>query len=283
MSNEIMSVPTSSVDQFVNALASLEASQRTNIPAPKQVRLNGNEGTFSAMQWDAEKKEMTFVPFGDNKNTEWYGTVLFTRYFAQWKFKEKARFKIRTREFSTFHEPIELLKIDNENKDAENETKTFANYAEFKKAYGVKDQMTDDIAYPFDFWCSVYVYVPLQDEVVNYRFKGDTRSNFFDWMNDYKQEGIKHMTELCVRFGQQEKQMPARDGQVAKTYFAGTFTTFNKNLEPVMLKIMQSFAYVQSWMKQYQNKPDAHATIEAEAIPTIQVEQDTIDLDSIPF
>lgn len=295
--NALVSVRTSDRNQFVNDLVSIEASQRPSIPAPKVIRLDGNAGTFSAMVWNNDKKEMEFPAFGDDGNKEFMGTILFVRYFAQWKWKDGARFKVRTREFSTFTEPVELLKIDKENKDSEPEIKTFPNYNAFKKAYVKLDDVTGEpLPSAFDFWSSLYIYVPSINEVVNYRFKGDTRTAFFDFMNSYKNDSIRHFVEAKTAFRRVEKTMPAKEGQEPKKYFAGTFHIVGTNSDTEMETIMSAFNGVKAWMNQFSGGVDEDSKpqdLQAEITKPNTMAQlsdaglihpeDEINLDTIPF
>ena len=254
MQNALSNVPTSDVNSFIENMANLERQGGKQTASPLLIRLDGDNGKFTKRHFDQNKREMVTEPF--QGGTPWTGTVIIAKYYAQWKYNTSGNgMNFRTREFTNFSmSEIELLKIDYNSKadDKIVETKTFDNYPAFKKEYETVDKASKKVSYPFDLWVSLYVYRHDLDTVVNYRFKGDTRSNYFDYGKGYRTDNaIKAMVQVKTEFGTEEKQMPARDGKEAKKYYCGTFTTLGVNEEFEMKRIMEITRELSNWMSSF--------------------------------
>lgn len=267
-------VPTTSFDEFKRFMAGKEPLNSSNILLPKYVRLDGNNGGFITKKFNEAQKVMESFPFLDGK--DFIGTILAVRYFAKWKYDKDATITFRTREFQGWDEPIELLKIDTKENKTET-AKTYGNYREFKEDHNLIDKLTNKSKSPFDLFISLYIYVPALKEVINYRFKGDSRSSFFDFTKVWD-EGftVEHFVEVAIRFGYIKKTNAAD-----KEYYAATFKT--ESLVPTAEQndIMQASVGLMAWMKSF-GKDNEEAMPVVDLLPTIDRSEE-ISLDQIPF
>lgn len=260
-----LSVPMDDVEAFEEAMASLEGTKQENA-RPKIIRLNGETGAFVEKAYDAQLKKQVDKPFA-----AFDGVIIRCHYFAQWKFNSTPKdIKIRTREFADFsYDQVELLKIDYSKPEAERTTtlEKYTNYGFFKEAQKTVDKITGKESTPFDLWVSQYIYIPSQKVIVNYRFKGETRSSHFDFLNTYRDRlKVNKLIRALVRFGSGAKTMAKSDSGESKVYYYGTFEA----LEPTSNELRKEVAAVgmelDKWINSYKEK---EPTVEIEA-PTTQ-------------
>lgn len=192
----------------------------TRAPRPCGIKFHGDTGKYSLSYYDPKIKETAFQDIP----SPWTGVVIAVRYLVRWKYDEKSRYDIVSREFMSFrHEPITVMKIDRETRDGEFQETRYADYADLKAKLAMPIPMTEEVRYPFDLVASVYVFSPdltnpQGARVFRYRFAGTTRNAFFDYMR----AGV---SDCLTTFGASEPQdMPtkAQDGK-KKIYYTGTF------------------------------------------------------------
>lgn len=292
MSQDLSLIPQDSTEAFINFMANAQNPGGNSSVGPKIVRLDGNTGLFTTRRYDAEKKEMVVEPFGDNGQKTFTGTILLIQWFAKWKYNSTPdHISVRTREFSDFkYDRIKLLKIDyNKPKEEQTVETEYDSYQTFKKEHEIKDTMSDKATSRFDLWGSVYIYVPSIDQIVSYRFKGDTRSAFFDYLNDYKNvEGDEREARTTVQvktlFGSVTREMPKSSNNESKTYYAGTFKSVAFNTDEELKKVQAATIGLAQWRKSFEKKEELP---EIEENVTVHVDEEAgekeIRLDSIPF
>lgn len=255
MNNEIATVDSWEAYQRLQETAFAKDSY----PTPPAVKFKGDTGVYyrsklnESGEWEREEL-----------GREFRGVVLAVRWFARWKYKENAPFDIRTREFSDFQrERIELLKIDNANRSSEAEVKAFDNYRAFKQNYTKKDDEMGTETVPFDLYGSLYV---LKDgEVVRYRFKGTTRSNWFDYM-----KATSNPAGVVTLFGCSEAQdKPTGKGKEGESdvYYSGTFTDLGEIPQEDRPKVMAAARDLFAWFRAWEEKRDEARPVEAVSAP----------------
>lgn len=250
-------------------------AMKSSRPTPDGVKLNGNTGKFSRSKWNKDAKKTEFF---DMEPFE--GVVLAVRFFVKWKFNSNAKYDIRSKEFSEFRdEPIELLKIDLTNRGNEPTTKTYADYADMKAQNALPDPMTGAVKSPFDLFVSLYVLTG--GEVVRYRFKGDTRSAWFDFQGLYRTLPV-----IVTKFGVSEpKAMPARPGEEAKVYYSGTFE-YSRDVDGTLCdEVMRAMKDMETWFAFWKKEsPAAPVKLEAGYVAALPApEDDEIRVEDIPF
>lgn len=276
MSQELSTVSTSSIEDFVHQMSAMRG-EKTGSGSPKIVRLDGNTGQYVVKGWNQETKKSEDTPF----STPFNGTVILYRYFVQWKFGTTQKdIKLMSREFASFDHKIELLKIDYGTNKTE-VVDTWQDYKAFKEAKKRLDPDTGKESYPFDFWCSLYVYIHETNEIIRYKFKGDTRSQWFDYQKAYKgQLGAIDLVQVVSSFGTEKEDMPASASQKeAKFYYRGTFDSVRLNTTEEMQKIMTGTAFLAKWMQGFEKAEETEPVQEASSTTTVE----SIDLSSIPF
>lgn len=236
-------------DQTWDSFVQAETSPKPAAARVNELRMNGNTGEWTVSKWDPERKERT-----EEKTAAPAVVVLATRYFVRWKFKKDAPFSVFSREFTEFRgEPVTLLKYDNAKKGEAPVEKRYADYFDLKDSLKKVDDITGVETHPYDFCVSLYVLVG--GAVLNYRFKGDTRSNWFDY-----QKALTSPIAVVTQLGTSEETMPAKDGEEAKTYFAGTFANLGlvppADREAVMKASAELKAVFAAWKAQRQ-QPEA--------------------------
>lgn len=286
MSNLVKINPGMSNDDFLNMMAKTEMGE--DRPRPRTLRMNGQTGMYEFRKWNKEKKEMETEVVGPI----YEGTILMVRWFAKWKYNQSETGKaVRTREFSTFDESIELLSMDYEKgEEATKVIGTFNSYADFKNEYAVKDKVTDKVTVPFDLWASVYLADLVKNEVVNLRLKGDSRSNLWDYLGGYKKQlvGAKALAGVLTYLSREEKAMPASKAKKEgdpDTYYAATFKA-KRLLDPGELeKSKEGVQYLLAWMKSFKTEQEELPTIQAEepVEPIKSFVGDDIKVEDLPF
>lgn len=263
MQNSNLPMVPTSVDAFVNTMAEIESEGGVSRPRPDRIKLDGNSGTYNLRKWNQETKQPDLVPFQGGK--EWQGTILLTRWFVKWKHKEneKTRRVFRTNEFISWGSPIELFEIDYE-KSSGDKAKSIGKYDGYKalkEAHAIKSTVSDLVTYPFDLWVSLYIYVLETDSVVNFQTKGTTRSNYFDYLQEYRNGfetlPLKSKVEVKTLLSSESHEMPATKEEQAHIYFSGTFKTVGVNTPEEMRKIQQATIDLVSWIKSNEGQVDS--------------------------
>jgi len=284
-------VPTNNINAYLDYMEKKEATIQGGKPLPKYVRLDGNTGVYTIKKYDSSTKESSNENFLDG--TGFDGVILTVRFFCKWKFDEGAKVNFRTREFQNWdHESIELLKIDYTNKDSNKETvATYEDYRAFKAKHTKTDELTGKTSSPYDVFVSLYVYVPQLDEVINYRFKGDTRSAWFDYQNNWKLGNERHISQVLTHFGvSDKKELATKNAETGKPnfYFAGTFLSIRKNSDSEMVKVMHFVSELMAWIRSFDNSISSEdetvgATVMVDSLNYLAPPTDEIDLSQIPF
>lgn len=276
--NQLANTNALTTDQFLSMMAQTEMRKESR-PRPKSVRLNGQTGKWECRTWNAEKKEMESVAYGENG--VWNGSILLVKWFAKWKFNDKAKSTYRTREFGTFDDGVELLEIDyTKGEDATVSKGLYPDYKTFKAEYVVKDKLTGKETSPFDLWFSIYVMDLSNGEVVNFRGKGQTRSNLWDYLAAYKkqQPSARAMVEVGTSFGIERHEMP---GDASKEYYAATLKASRLLTDTELLQSKDCVTGLVAWMKSFETvDEDAPVIMEPTVTP---LKDDNISLDQIPF
>lgn len=261
--------------------AKAEASAaRSSRPTPDGIRLNGNTGVFSRSKYNSETKETEFTDF---EGSTFKGVVLAVRYFAKWKYKEHAKFDIRTREFSDFKtERIELVKRETVT-GATPSSKFYDSYADFKDAVSIQDPESGDVKAPYDLWISVYALVA--GDVIRLRAKGDSRGAWFDY-----QKTVKALPLVVTEFGVSDPiEMPARKGEEAKVYYHVTFKSLGDVPAEDRAAVMAAVSDMDFWFASFkQSQATPVASPAQEAVPALaagrsDTEEDEIKIEDIPF
>jgi hypothetical protein len=285
MQNEIQ--PVTSIDSFISAMQNLEPNKQS-LPRPAEIKLDGNTGKYSIRSYNQETKEYTEKDFGTQgiDSMIFDGSILLVKWFAQWKYKPETKLIIRTKEFLNFNDSeIELLKIDLEEKDKAKKTTVhdkFNSYGEFKSKYQKVDEITGAVSSPFDLWASIFLFSFAENKIVNYKFKGITRSNFFDYLKDYKNlEGNQPrvMAEAKTQFGTVSADKPDGSGK----YFSGSFKTIGLNSKEEMQVIVQAFNDLVNWMNSFKNVEKVEVETELIGNQIEEIANDEIKLSDIPF
>lgn len=277
MSQNLPSLPNNlSVDEFFNTMAQME--KRSNFPQPPVMNLKGNVGTYEISTWNKETKEKTVMPWP----SKWKGSVLAVRYYSQLEYDADRTFNLRTREFSDFkEEPIELLRISKGETKVE---KTYSSYQEFKLATTKTDEMTGKVSSSFQFFVALYILAADETEpkVVKFTFKGDSRSNWFDFNKSYRTDEFpaKALCQAIIEFSSEEKKMTS-----GTSYYAATFKTVGLAdgawAEAVMHNTMDLMVWMNAW-KTINKEPERQVPIEE--LATIQIEEEPeIKIEEIPF
>lgn len=219
---------------------------RSSRPSIDGLRLNGNTGKLSRSHYDAEKKETTFI---DLEHQEFDAIVLSVKFLAKWKFKEQAQFNIVTREFSDFKtERIEMIKRETV-QGAESVSKFYENYGAFKEAVSMTDPETGEVKAPFDFWVSLYCLV--DGEVLRLRFKGDSRTKWFDYAKT-----VRVLPTVVTKVGVSAPvEMPARPGEIPKTYYHLTFVNGGAVAPEFQTAVITASKDLKTWMDSFKNLP----------------------------
>lgn len=288
-------VPTDDLEAYLNFMSGVQNGPRTNFPKPPIVKLSGDDGTFSIRDWNENTKENEIKPFGLIPHNMFTGVILMAKYYAEWKYKKDAKAKFRTREFSYFRdEPIKLLKIDYEsdNKRAQ-EIATYQDYLAFKDAKLLKDPTTGDITSPFDLWVSLYVLTE-DGKIVNFRCRGTSRSEWFDYDKLYKKElGAKTTVQVKTSFTSVMKKKPVsakkEKDDDKDEYFALSLKPIGLNTREEILKTAVVVRELISWMNawdKHNTNDDAEQPAPTSDLPIIDATpraDDEIRLEDIPF
>ena len=281
MSQDLSLISTSGgVGSFVKQMAALRGNT-TGTQSPKMLRLDGNTGEYVIKHWNNEAKQSEDKPFA----TPFLGTVILYKYFVQWKYKTTPEgIKIMSREFSSVKdEKLELLKIDYNKQNKTEVMGVYDSYGAFKEAVKTVDPITKKEAFPFDFWVTLYVYVHELGEVVRFKFKGSTRSAWFDYNSGYRLDmaDVEDICQVTTEFGTLKEEKPKSSTQEeADSYYSGTFKTVRVNSEIEMLEIMKSARYLAAWIASF-NKESSHE--EEIVIQKEEPQVHEIDVSQIPF
>lgn len=281
MSQELTNINTQNVSDFVKQMAAMRGGSLGNNAGPRVVRLDGNTGLFVQKVWNKEENKSEVKQL----KTPFQGTVLLYRYFVQWKFGTAADGqKIQSREFSNMDsDPIELLRIDyNQNKTES--LGSWSNYKAFKEAKKQVDTTTGKESYPFDFWCTLYVYIHESDEIIRLKFKGDSRSAWFDYNSAYRRDmDVADIVELITEFSSVKEEMAKSASQAeAKSYYRASFKTLRKSTVPELQKIMEATLFLGKWMQSFE-KEEMKQEENIVASGYVEPKKDEIDISSIPF
>ncbi len=243
-------------------------------PSPCGIKFHGDSGKYSLSYFDQGSKETKFQDI-----EPWHGVIVAVRWFAKWKFKENSPFDVRTREFSIFRgEPINLLKINKGNRDEVPTEKVYSDYGDFKAKLGMTDEITGQTKYPFDLFCSAYVYAPdlknpVEGKIVRYRFGGTTRSNFFDYMKT----GV---SGVVTSFGVSEKQLMPTKGPNGEDRFYYTGTFKGSPVPPEMRRgVMDATKELNNWFASWNQQKEVQTVNE----PVAELPTKTFDKDSEEF
>lgn len=250
-------------------MAALRGNSSSTI-SPKILRLDGNTGKSILKSWNSETKQREDKPF----STPFLGTIILYKYFVQWKYGTTPEgANVMSREFSSFKdEQIELLKIDYNQNNKTEVIGTWDNYSAFKKAKEKTDDVTGKESYPFDFWCTLYIYVEELGEVVRLKFKGDSRKEWFDYNSDFRRdmEDVEDICEITTSFGSVKAEMAKSANQTeAKFYYRASFDTVRLNTPEEMNSIMVATRFLIKWMNSFEKtvKVDEEAD---EIIPPVE-------------
>jgi len=292
MSKELTIPASNDVNQFVAYMASLDRGNKSTSNHPRIIRLSGDTGKYVEKSYDAQEKKSIELPF----EAPFEGVMILNRFFAQWKYNSTPKdIKIRTREFVAFQdEEVELLKIDYSKKEEERTEVMgrFDSYQMFKADNESIDKVTNKATHPFDLWCSSYIYIPALDAVVNYRFKGKTRSSLFDFFQAYsKKLDVQALVQVMVTFGSKSEKKPASASKEGgDEYYYGTFEPTRLATNEELVKVMHATRALSDWMRSF--KEEKAATVLDEVDNEVQqategtikiVRDDEISLDNIPF
>ena len=227
------------LNEYVNQLKDREFSSAAS---PKKLRLNGKTGKYEMSRKDGNEW------VNDEHKTPWQGVVLAHRYLCQWKFDPTSSVRVFTKEFSDFDNPITLLKVEGDMKKELH----YPDYATFKDTFVKADPATGKSKSPFDFMLSLYVLDLSLDEVVQFRFKGQSRSNWFDFI--LPQE-YGHRLKCIMDFGVDEYDSPMKnkDGEIEK-YYAATFKPCGPVEGELAEKVMRSHKGLVEWLQGWERK-----------------------------
>lgn len=225
-----------------------DAKATSSRPTIDGLRLNGNTGIFSRSHFDLGTKEVTYTDLAEKTIR---AVVLDVKFLAKWKYKKDAQYTVVTREFADFRkDPIELIKRENA-AGAESTSTFFDNYGAFKEAKMMTDSETGEVRSPFDLWVSLYLLV--DGEVLRLRFKGDSRSKWFDYSNT-----VRVTTSVVTEIGVSDPiEMPARDGEEAKVYYHLTFKNAGAVPPEERGQVMTAWGDLKMWMESFKK---GHAT-----------------------
>jgi hypothetical protein len=244
---------------------------RSSRPSIDGLRLNGNTGTISRSHYDPDAKETTFA---DLEYKEFDAVVLSVKYLAKWKWREDAQYNIATREFSDFKtERIEMIKRETV-AGAEAVSKYFDNYGAFKESVSMTDPETGEVKSPFDFWVSIYMLV--DGEVLRLRFKGDSRTKWFDYAKT-----VRVLPTVVTKVGVSAPvEMPARKGELPKTYYHLTFTNGGAVPTEIQGNVIEHSKALKVWMDSFKTTKAVEEPVKAIDAPS---DDEPVDVSSIPF
>lgn len=289
-------VPTDNLEHFIVFMGNREKKDLTQAPRPASVKMNGNTGRYSMSVWNKDEKKFDVKELGEGL----IGTVLDETAFAKSKYEDGAREYWRTREFSSQKEPVELLHINNDAKDAKDKTKVVASYPsyhDFKLNNTSINPTTKKETYGFDYWVSLYVYIHEMDQVVNIQMKGSSRGAWFDYKKSYAgNTGAQALVQVKIQFAS-DKNPPVTKKVVEegdKTTFHASFTTLGLNSHEELMKVASTtqalFQWKAAWEAQNGHVDEEPikvvATPEPHYSPELQAKVDTmneIKLEDLPF
>ncbi len=250
---------------FLTLMAKTELSQER--VRPESIRLNGQTGKYEARKWNKELKVMEAEKYGDEQN-EWRGVILMTRWFAKWKFGSMNQgMALKTREFGSFNESVELLEIDY-TKGGSVSKGFYPDYKTFKSDHTVKDKLTGKESVPFDLWASLYILDLATGKVVNFLCKGQSRSNLFDYLSSYrvKLPDAIALAGVQTLLGIERHEMP---GDASKEYFAASFKAEAILTSGEVEKVKESVMGLLAWMQSFKEEPAIDEEVHVE--PTYEV------------
>lgn len=302
MNQDLSMVARGDANAFVDMMGAMEAQSMPARNSPLEISLDGNNGTYSIRKFNPNTKKWDDEPFGESPYSAWNGTVLYVRWYIRWKYAENSKIDVFSDEFRSWKDPIRIFKTD-WNKPKESRTIVYDNledYSALKAKYSQVDPVTEKSKSLFDLCASLYVYVPTHDAVMNFKMKGSTRSNLFDYLGAYKAiDGVEDvpraMVEVDTLFGVEKKLMPAKEGKPEKFFFSGTFRSVRKLTEKELPKIQEMFLRLAQWLKSTDSPQASPRTISSDHDAPEDVEpvvvgenapssvEEGIRLEDIPF
>jgi hypothetical protein len=263
-------------------------------PKPIYVTIDGNTGIWNEERFNQQEQKKVKVPF--HTGSEWNGSILAIRWFAQQAYVEgkQSKVKRRTREFTNWDDKVEVLEIDYSKNQAERTKSlvTFNSYKEFKdwvaaeygmavnKALAAKESIPQQDEYSYDLWASVYVYDFELGRIVNVKLKSMSRKAVFDYRNEWKQVfEVDSISQVLTNFSSVEFDKPIH-------YYAAKLRGVRVLDEGEQGKVREAITQLYSWMKSFENeKPQEEKPHEPVAVISDagQVQVEEIRLEDIPF